>query len=276
MLLSFLLVALIRDAQPLGTRTVVVAPCGTPVGSSILQMLRRRPEIAVRALASTEAEASAARVSACGAKLCGNGRCEDLCASSFPSLDVVVARTDRETRDAVAGAMSLIVLTDEGHPRIMPLPNGDAVVVAAEDDDARRCGAVARRLVDAAVAERVPHVVLLSCLDADTLPRVLASRGVAGGVAETRRALEAKLRASGSRHSVIRAAPIAESDEELRAIDARARGDRPPLVARPALARALLNAALDASNARRGVYELASSRGPGVGHYGVGRRAGGA
>eukprot|EP00629_Pelagomonadales_sp_RCC1024_P003668 CAMPEP_0119289966 /NCGR_PEP_ID=MMETSP1329-20130426/39936_1 /TAXON_ID=114041 /ORGANISM="Genus nov. species nov., Strain RCC1024" /LENGTH=268 /DNA_ID=CAMNT_0007290781 /DNA_START=75 /DNA_END=878 /DNA_ORIENTATION=+ len=256
----FAIFAPTRALKPL--HTVVVSNCGSAVGSCCLDTLRSKTNVAVRALAATPEEAAKARMNACGAK-CGGGSVGDLCTTSYPHLETVVATGVGATREAVAGATALVILTDDAHPWLRPLPSGDAVVDAprAYDEAAERCDARARRLVDAAAAESVPHVVLVSCLDAEALPLLLKSRAGAPEVAQSRRALESRLVDSGLRHTILRAPPIIESEAQLRALDEAVASDDPPaLITQTALARAALNAALDLSGASSGLYEVASTR----------------
>ena len=255
-------------------RTVAIAPASGPTGLAALAALgaaaAQNDNLRVRAICSDREEERRVRFAACGARLC-EGLAADRCAVNFPSLRTFVPASLCWSHDdllsALSGCTTLLVLLDDVHPVLRSVARGEEVVTLPRDSRMEDCLDRNTRLIDAAAAAGVQHVILHSVLGAAPESRSTLTAERMGGCEHLslRRDLEQHLERYSSseamqsdeyssamlRHTILRAAPYATAkqlrERRLRSLLPDEQGGAqpmPPLTSPEQLARAAVQDAL--------------------------------
>ena len=223
-------------------------------------------DLSCLALVRDEGEADGCRQALCGAVLC-EGRVRDLCTRRFPSLRVSTAMGHGDgdaLKAALTGTDALLVLTDEMHPTLLDSSGGEQICAAPATASlqTQRCVEESLRLIDAAAAAGVQHVILQSALGASDSGFSSLQTARMGGqeCLLLRRRLEEHLESYSStadvmplRHTILQAAPYASPlqiaerrrrDLSLQTEDGALTIASPPLTSPESLANAAVKAAL--------------------------------
>ena len=263
---TLLLLLVSRSHARLWSRSVAIANAAGPTGVAALGLLRGirngddAPNLRVCALCRDGEEAILCRRAVCGSVV-KEGIVRDMCERSFPSLSVSadLGSSEGEIAAVLRGYTTLVVLMDDIHPSLVEATARDTVVSVPEPRLTERVFGESVRVIDAAAAAGVQHVILHSSLA--PVDSALA-RARMGGEAHLslRRRLEQHLEEQSQplRHTILQTAPFAspaQVAERRRECEVSSGGEGegggvaaviapPPLTSHGSLALAAVQAAL--------------------------------